>query len=374
MWRLYVPAALASVAGLSVAASGIASIVPAAKGPAAAVAQPPAPAAGLPKVEAPPTPPASLQAAVEALAESYREPVGIAVADVDAGWVAAAQEGMFPQQSVSKLWVAVSVLDAVDQGRLALDQTVMLYPQDRSVFFQPIAQHIRAEGYATTVRDLLRRAITESDNAANDRLIRELGGVDRVTAVLAAKGVDGVRLGADERNLQARIAGMTWRPEYGVGMAFKNARAALPAEHRDAAMAAYLDDPYDGASPSAIVRALARLHRGELLSAASTQVMLELMGQTRTGPRRLLAGLPQGWTFAHKTGTGQDLRGASVGINDVGLATGPDGRTYAIAVMMRRTEKPVPARLAFMQRVSRAVADWNDDAAAAAVQTASYDR
>jgi beta-lactamase class A len=88
------------------------------------------------------------------------------------------------------------------------------------------------------------------------------------------------------------------------------------------------------------------------------------MAQARTGPRRLKGGLPAGWSIAHKTGTGQDFRGASVGINDVGLLTAPDGRTYAVAVMMRQTRKSVPARLAFMQSITRAVAEeWIRDGA-----------
>jgi beta-lactamase class A len=48
-----------------------------------------------------------------------------------------------------------------------------------------------------------------------------------------------------------------------------------------------------------------------------------------------------------------------VGINDVGLITSPEGRTYAIAVMMRRTRNSIPARMAFMQSVSRSLAQWS---------------
>ena len=133
-------------------------------------------------------------------------------------------------------------------------------------------------------------------------------------------------------------------------------------------MEAYLADPLDGSSPASITAALAMLSRGELLSPQSTAAMLGLMRDARTGPRRLKGGLPAGWTIGHKTGTGQDFQGASVGINDVGLLTAPDGHTYAVAVMMRQTRKPVPERLAFMQSVSRAVAEqW---AGGPATQTA----
>ncbi|MDB5476317.1 MAG: beta-lactamase [Phenylobacterium sp.] len=314
-----------------------------------------------------PPAPAELQEKLADLAEAYREPVGIAVTDVTARWTAqVAGEEVFPQQSVSKLWVALSVMQAVDHKGMSLDQQVVLTPDDRSVFYQPLASHIRGpNGFSTTVYDLLRRQLTESDNAANDKLIRELGGGGSITRTLTQKGLEGLGVGETERELQTRTAGLTWRPEYGQTWIFKQAREQLPEAVRDAALADYLAHPADGAKPAAITETLAALQRGELLSPASTQLMLELMAQCRTGSSRLRAGLPRDWTIAHKTGTGPDWRGASVGINDVGLITAPDGHAYAVAVMMRETRKPFGARHALMQKVARAVVDhWRSGPAA----------
>jgi len=308
---------------------------------------------------APPAP-AELQEKIEALAEKYREPVGIAVTDVSARWTAQVAGGeVFPQQSVSKLWVALAVMQAVDRGALRLDQPVVMTKEDRSVFYQPITARIRGpNGYATTVGELLRYQLTESDNAANDKLIAELGGGGAVTRVMQEKGLEGLGHGETERELQTRAAGLTWKPEYGLTWVWKAAREELPESVRDQALAEYLANPGDGAKPAAITNTLAALKRGELLSPASTEAMLDLMAQCRTGASRLRAGLPSGWSIAHKTGTGPDWRGASVGINDVGLLTAPDGRTYAVAVMLRQTRKPVGARLALMQAVARTVADY----------------
>ncbi|MBL8773510.1 MAG: serine hydrolase [Phenylobacterium sp.] len=318
------------------------------------------------KTKAPPAP-AALQARLGELVAAYGEEVGVSVTDVQAGWTAGVdQDRPYPQQSVSKLWVAIAIMKAVDEGRLDTEAWVTLTDEDRSVFFQPVAYNIGASGYQTQLAGLLRRALVESDNAANDRLMRELGGPDAVSAVLEDMGLTQVKVGAYERDLQARTAGLVWQASYGFGWNFQAARQALPLETRQAAMDAYLADPPDGASPAAITAALAALHRGELLSPASTQYVIGLMTQARTGPRRLKGGLPPGWTIAHKTGTGQDFRGASVGINDVGLITAPDGRTYAVAVMLRHTRQAVPARLALMQAVTRAVAEeWNGDARSA---------
>nr|QQZ50357.1 serine hydrolase [Phenylobacterium glaciei] len=45
------------------------------------------------------------------------------MADCSEGWMAqVAGDDAFPQQSVSKLWVAMTTMDALDQGKLSLDQ------------------------------------------------------------------------------------------------------------------------------------------------------------------------------------------------------------------------------------------------------------
>jgi len=321
--------------------------------------------------DGPPAPPApaELQATIERIAKGYGEPVGIAVSDVTSGWTASvAGRETFPQQSVSKLWVALAVMQAVDDRRLSLDQTVVMHAEDRSVFYQPLASRIRGpNGLTITLADLLRHALIESDNAANDMLIRQVGGPGVVTHVIADKRLAGLALGGTERDVQTKTAGLEWRPEYGQTWIFKQARAKLPDDVRDQALTNYLANPPDGATPEGIATALAALKRGELLSRASTDFMLDLMGEARTGAMRLRAGVERGWSLAHKTGTGPDWRGASVGINDVGLLTAPDGRTYAVAVMVRETKQPPSARHRLMIGVARAVeAYWRDSRSGAA--------
>lgn len=307
-----------------------------------------------------PEPPTELQARLERLVEAYGEEVGVAVTDVETGWTAGVDaDRPYPQQSVSKLWVAIAVLRAVDAGLITVDDWVTMTDADRSVFFQPLVARIGRNGHPIQIMGLLRRAIIESDNSANDKLMQTVGGPDGVGQALTEMGLTDVKVGAYERDLQARTAGMTWRPEYGRDWNFQHARERLPIGVRKAAMDAYLADPLDGTSPAAITRTLAELQAGKLLSATSTDLLIGLMEEARTGPRRLKGGLPRGWKIAHKTGTGQDFQGFSAGINDVGLLTAPDGRVYAVAVMMRRARKGVPARLAFMQSISRAVvAEW----------------
>jgi beta-lactamase class A len=317
---------------------------------------------GPPVKRLPPFPgPASLQHSISGIAADFGEPVGIAVEDVGKGWaVSVLGDRYFPQQSVSKTWVALTVLEAVDQGQLTLDSPVIMGVGDRSVFNQPLGRAVitdDGDGYHTTVANLLAHALEQSDNSANDTLIRVVG-LPQVRTTLTDKGLNGIHLGADERHLQAMIAGLIWQPSYGEGRNFEQARAKLDKPLRQRALDAYLAQPADGATPLGVVQGLSALARGELLSPTSQETLLHIMQQVKTGPMRLKGGLPPGWTIAHKTGTGQDFAGASIGINDIAILTAPDQHQYAVAVFIPYTRQRNELRLAMMQSVTRAVAAY----------------
>lgn len=303
----------------------------------------------------------ALEARIEALGREFPGLVGIAVRDVQTNWTASWNgRRLFPQQSVSKFWVALTAFDAVDRGRLDLNRRVTVRREDLTLFHQPIAAQVGADGFSTTIEDLLERAITRSDNTANDFVLWQAGGPQAVNAFIARHRIDTVRFGPGERLLQSHIAGMTWRQAYATGRGFEAARRAVPAARRRASFEAYVEDPIDGASPLGLVQGLAMLRRGELLSPASTSRLLGIMSRTRTGPQRLTGGLAPGWSIAHKTGTGQVFNGDQAGYNDIGIITSPDGRHYALAVMIGRTSVPNIVRMRLMQNVTRAAIDFHE--------------
>ena len=304
-----------------------------------------------------PPPPPAIAALVQTLGQQFNGQVGIAVRSVDQGWTASWNgDLLFPQQSVSKLWVAMAMFDAIDRGKVTLETPVTVRMQDLTLFHQPIAAMVRGEGFQTTLNDLYTRAMTESDNTANDSVLRTVGGPDAVRGFLARRFIANVRFGPGERLLQSRAAGLEWTQDMSLGRRFYSARSALPRPVREKALDDYLADPMDGAAPNAIVQALAKLKRGEMLSPRSTELLLSTMGDARTGPNRVKGGVPKGWHYVHKTGTGQELYARSTGYNDVGIMTAPDGSSYAIAVMIGSTTLPIPKRWELMQGVARNVA------------------
>lgn len=303
-----------------------------------------------------------LESQVRALGQAFNGDIGIAVRDVQSGWTTSFDgDTFFPQQSVSKFWVALTAFDRADRGELSLSAPVTVRREDVTLFHQPIKAQIGASGYSTTLGDLVFRAITQSDNTCNDFVLWKAGGPDAVRAFLRSRGIDGIRFGPGERLLQSRIAGIEWQQSWAYNGGFYKARSALPLSARRAAFERYIANPMDGATPNGIVDALARLKRGELLSAASTQKLLSIMGNTKTGAQRLKGGLAPGWHLSHKTGTGQVLGGEQAGYNDIGILTGPDGRSYAVAVMIRRTSAPLGQRMAAMQSTVRAVISFDQN-------------
>ena len=79
-----------------------------------------------------------------------------------------------------------------------------------------------------------------------------------------------------------------------------------------------------------------------------------------TGANRLKGGLAPGWVLNHKTGTGQVLGDCQAGYNDIGILTAPDGKSYAVAVMIKLTSVPLPVRMELMNNVVRAVIAQHD--------------
>jgi len=309
-----------------------------------------------------PSAPPYIRDRVNDLGRGFNGRVGIAVKSIDEGWTTGWKaDELYPQQSVSKLWVSITAMDAVDRGKVSLDDPVTLTRSDLTVFHQPIRDLVMGGGgYTTTLSDLMVRAITTSDNTANDKLMRSVGGPEAVRSMIRDKHLGSIRFYNGERALQSRIAGLIWSPSYSIGNAFFEARDALPFSVRKAAFNRYVEDPFDGAAPSAIVTALARLKRNELLSPVSTKRLLDIMSHTKTGANRLKGGLAPGWVLNHKTGTGQELGGQQAGYNDIGILTAPDGRSYSVAVMIKLTSVPLPVRMSLMNNVVRAVIMQHD--------------
>ena len=113
-----------------------------------------------------------------------------------------------PMQSVFKLPLAIVVLHQVEQGTLSLDQPVRFLPEDRILphVYSPLQKQYPDAGVDVPLRELLRLAVSLSDNVAADILLRLMGGPKVVDTYIAALGVRGFHLQDSEAVLHREMS------------------------------------------------------------------------------------------------------------------------------------------------------------------------
>lgn len=259
-----------------------------------------------------------------------RGEVGIAVVDANSRkQFLLNADKPFPMQSVCKLPISIAIMRLADAGKLTAQDKITVRKADLVPLHSPIKAAIKGKQSDFTIRNLIDRAIRDSDNTACDVLIRRAGGTREVTRLLTEAGVKDVRVDRPEGTLQ---------PE-------------------SVEIAKFLVDPRDTATPEGMVDLLQKLYNGQLLSKKSTALILNSLFNCKTGPDRIKAGLPEGWKLAHKTGTGRDVAGQNTATNDVGVMVGPKGETIYIAVFTKGSRAKIAVREALMAKVAaRAVA------------------
>lgn len=260
----------------------------------------------------------------------------------------------FPMQSVFKLPLAAAVLAEVDAGRALFTESFYLMEGQLSPGFSPIAASWPGRR-EYSLRALLEAMVIESDNTAADVLMKRIGGPGAVTAWLTARRVPEVRVDRYERELQPDVYGMpSFRPAWLRGDGFQQARTAVAPATRLAAMRAYMADPRDTATPRGMLEFLQMLYRQELVSRASTRLLMQLMGQTTRGAARIKAALPQDAFLAHRPGTSGVDQGISTAHSDVGVVTLADRRSYALAVFLSGSTLDDAGRDRIIAEVARA--------------------
>jgi beta-lactamase class A len=295
----------------------------------------PAPPAGPPSLDQ-----GALNAGFARLAARARPAVlglGVALLAPAVAW-SSDPGARFPLQSAFKAFLAAAALAQVDAGTLKLSEPITLTDEDLSpggaiddAWPTPPA----GRRLILPAVDLIALAIQRSDNTAADTIMKRIGGPAAVTAWLRAKGINDIRIDRYERELQVEVLGMPpFQPAWKDPHAWEAARDAVPAPARESATVRYLADPRDTATLPATLDFLTRLARGELLSPASTRLLLRLMTDSLPGGHRLKAGLPPGAVLAHKTGTAATDLGLTPATNDIGVVTLANGRRFAIAAYL----------------------------------------
>ena len=236
--------------------------------------------------------------------------------------VAAARDGRhiawrgderFAYCSTFKLFLAAAVLARVDRGAEALDRPIAITKAD-ILPHAPVTEP--AVGQTLTVEALCKGTVELSDNPAANILIREMGGLDAWAAWYPSIGDRVTRVDRLELELNSAVPG----------------------------------DPRDTTTPERTVANLQAVVLGDVLSADSRRRLTGWLVATPTGPKRIKAGVPKGWTVAHKTGTGRTP------VNDIAVLTPPEEPPLTIAIYYTEMRKaPLAEREAVLAEATRRV-------------------
>jgi beta-lactamase class A len=233
------------------------------------------------------------------LADPAQGRIGVAAVDLATGeQIMVLGDQLFPMASTSKIAVAGTFLEMVEQGRFTLTSEFPLLLPERSARFSSAKAPVRAGQYMPAI-DLIEIMITRSSNPATDALLAAVGGPSAVNDWVRRQGIQNFSINRDI--------------------------ATLVRDDGEYNPATYIDKR-DAATPRAMAQLLAGLYRGDFLSDESRRVLLGAMSRTVTGKRRIPAHIPEEARVSHKTGS---LSNTS---SDIGIIECPDGRAIAVAI------------------------------------------
>lgn len=274
----------------------------------------------------------SLQKELYAFIDSMPGTVGVAF--VSEGDTVTVNNGVhYPMMSVFKMHEALAVANTLERSGISLDTILSINRVDLDLdldTWSPMLKEYTAERFTVPVSKLLEYAVTRSDNNASNLLFRHIVSPTETDAYIRSIAKDTTfRIQYSEAEMKADHA-----------LSYCNYTSPLSAA---LLIKQVMDEPVVGKNYQHSIR--------QYLSTVTTGQ--DRLGSVTEGSDVML--------FAHKTGSGyRNEAGELIAHNDVGYFRLRDGRSYALAVLIRDfagTEAEASAIIAdISRRVYRHVA------------------
>lgn len=227
------------------------------------------------------------------LEEDYAARLGIYAIDTGSGeTVEYRADERFAYASTHKAFSAAAVLQETEAADL---DEVVHYESADLVGYSPVTEaHVES---GLTLLEVIRAAITVSDNTAANLLFERLGGPDALEAALRAAGDDTTSVDRIEPELS------DW----------------APGETRDTS------------TPRAMAENLEAFALGSVLDEEDRAILVDALRDNTTGDELIRAGVPDGWVVGDKTGSS-----THGGRNDIAILERPDGAPIVLAIYSNR--------------------------------------
>ena len=206
--------------------------------------------------------------------------IGVAAVNLQTGThISIRGNERFPMGSVYKVPIGLEVLSLPNLGHV-----VTIEPEDFSPGWSPLRDAAQGKPIVMTMEQLAEHMVKASDNTACDALLRIVT-PQAVTKRMRDLGIKDIRVDRQEREMAADLG-------------------------KPGGVEQYANDPRDTSTPEAMLALFTWIAREE------PEQLMRWMIETKTGPKRIKAGLPKSAVVAHKTGT---MPGTT---NDVAIVDG----------------------------------------------------
>ena len=231
-----------------------------------------------------------------------------------------------PMLSVFKFHIGLAVLNEVDQGKLNLDQKILIKKSDLlENTWSPIRERFPEGDIEMPLGLLIKYTVAESDNNGCDILLRLIGGTETVQKFINSKGVRNFTIKVNEEQMHQ-----------GFEFMYLNTTTANSAN-----------------------QLLKDFRNKKIVSKTSTDFLMTTMLETSTGKNKIVAQLPESVPVAHKTGSsGKNEKGLTIAENDIGIVTLPGGKSYALSIFVSDSMESAETNTKMIADISKIVFDY----------------
>ena len=231
-----------------------------------------------------------------------------------------------PMLSVFKFHIGLAVLNEVDQGKLNLDQKILIKKSDLlENTWSPIRERFPEGDIEMPLGLLIKYTVAESDNNGCDILLRLIGGTETVQKFINSKGIRNFTIKVNEEQMHQGFEFMY------LNTTTANSANQLLKDFRDK----------------------------KIVSKTSTDFLMTTMLETSTGKNKIVAQLPESVPVAHKTGSsGKNEKGLTIAENDIGIVTLPGGKSYALSIFVSDSMESAETNTKMIADISKVVFDY----------------
>jgi beta-lactamase class A len=249
---------------------------------------------------------AALKTQVQVLAtENPTLTAGIFLVDLDSGsYLNFNGDTTFASASTIKVPILVAFFQAVDEGKVRLDQMLTLRAEDIVGGSGEMQDETPGKKYSAL--EVARKMIVVSDNTATNMMINLLGGAEVLNQHFGTWGLRATVLNNKLPDLEGT----------------------------------------NTTSPKDLINIIAQIDRGNLVSVKSRDRIFQIMHQTKNDSL-LPKGLGEEAIIAHKTGNINTL------LADAGMVDLPNGKRYLVAVMVKHPPDTEKAAQSLIRDISR---------------------